>query len=369
MQRASHRTLGAVLVAVVVIGSAGCGDDLVSPSPTVTTPASPTTAPSAPSAAPTPIQTPRDAIRWSRLLFEEVTPESRESGSWTADSSGSAAYLFGGRGADGPLGDLWAYDFAADRWLQLEPSGDAPAPRYGHVAVWIDGLGLVVYGGRSDTAALDDMWVYDPEANGWRTQPVTGDAPAPRWGSCSAVAPDGWLWVSHGAASDDAFLDDTWRYDPVQSSWTPVAAGTSGPSARTGAACWWTDDERFALFGGETAAASAVGDLWAMPAAGGGWVALETAAGAERADAAVGRTAAAGIAFGGSSPDETPLGDTVAVDARSLGITLLGSTGDTQPSARRGAVLVDDPGNERMLLFGGWDGVALEDDVWSVDLP
>jgi hypothetical protein len=369
MQRPTRRTLGAALVSVVVvIGLAGCGDDVVSPSPVVTATTSPTVTPSTASPPPSPIQTPRDAIRWSRLLFDEVVPESREMASWTADSSGSAAYLFGGRGADGVLGDLWAYDLAADRWLQLEPSGDAPAPRYGHVAAWIDGLGLVIYGGRSD-AALDDMWVYDPEANGWRPQPATGDTPAARWGSCSAVASDGQLWVSHGTASDDASLDDTWRYDPVLSTWTAVGGGADGPSARTGAACWWTDDERFVLFGGRTSDAPAVGDLWAIPAAGGDWVALESVAGAERSDAAVGRTAPAGIAFGGIGPDNAPLGDTVAVDARTTGIELLGSTGDAQPSARRGAVLVDDPGNERMLLSGGWDGVALQDDVWSVDLP
>jgi hypothetical protein len=30
---------------------------------------------------------------------------------------------------------------------------------------------------------------------------------------------------------------------------------------------------------------------------------------------------------------------------------------------------VDDPGNERMLLFGGRDTTGLQPDVWSLDLP
>ena len=369
MQRAPRRSLVAVLTVVaVLVGVAACGDSIVSPSPS----APATATPSATSTATTslgPTATPRDTVRWSRLLFDEVSPESREMGSWTADSSGSVAYLFGGRGADGALGDLWAYDLAADRWLPLAPDGPAPAPRSGHVAAWIDGLGLVILGGRSDAGALDDMWIYDPEADGWRTQTWTGDAPAARWGSCSAVASDGWLWISHGTAGDATLLDDTWRYDPVQSSWGRLESGTGGPAARAGAACWWTDDDRFVLFGGQTADTAAVGDLWALPSAGGDWVGVESVAGTERVDAAVGRTAAAGVAFGGTSPSGTTLGDTVVVDARTLAMRLLDSTGDARPTARRGAVLVDDPGNERMLLFGGWDGSVLREDVWSLDLP
>jgi hypothetical protein len=295
-------------------------------------------------------------------------PEAREAATWTVDPASGAAYLFGGRGVGGDLGDLWAYDLAADRWLRLEPIGEAPAARSGHVAAWLDGLGLVVFGGRSGTDTLDDLWVYDPDANGWRPLTTDGPAPSARWGSCSGVAPDGQLWVSHGAAAGGTPLGDTWSYLAGPSVWTPIRTASVAPPPRSGAACWFADDGRFAMLGGRTADEAATGELWSMSAGGDAWTALESVTGSARTDAAVARSAPAGVAAGGMAPTGEPLADVVTVDALTLELVVFAAaTGG--PTPRAGAALVDDPGNERMLLFGGRDATGLQPDVWSLDLP
>jgi hypothetical protein len=346
--------------------TSGCGQNVVTPSPS----ASPTVAPS-PAATPSPSLSPTDpppgAAGWSLVTPGGPRPDAREAATWTMDPSGAVAYLFGGRGAGGDLDDLYAYDLAADRWVRLTPIGPTPPPRSGHVAAWIDGLGLVVYGGRSGSSALADLWAYDPEANGWRTLTTTGDAPAARAGSCSAVALDGRLWISHGEAAQGSFLDDTWVYAPGQSVWTRVETG-AGPSGRAGAACWWTDDDRLALLGGRSAAAAASGDLWTLTPDTAGWQEVPSPAGGARADAGVGRTAGAGIAVDGTSPDGAPLADLVVVDMASLDGTVVPSAGDA-PTPRTGAVVVDDPAGERMLLFAGRDASGVQADVWTLDLP
>jgi hypothetical protein len=367
MHRHARRPLGVpAIIALLLIVTFGCGQNVVTPSPS----AGPTVAPSpavtsSPSTAPTDL--PPGTARWSLGTPAGPVPDAREAATWTVDPSGAVAYLFGGRGAGGDLDDLFAYDLAADRWIRLAPIGPTPPPRSGHVAAWIDGLGLVVYGGRSGSSALADLWAYDPEANGWRTLTTTGDAPGARAGSCGAVALDGRLWISHGEAAVGTYLDDTWVYAPGQSVWTRIETAAR-PSARAGAACWWTDDDRLTLLGGRTAATAASGDLWTLTLDTDGWQEIPSPAGSARADAGGGRTAGAGIAVDGTSPDGLLLADLVVLDMTSLAGSVVPSAGDA-PTPRSGAVVVDDPAGERMLLFAGRDASGVQADVWTLDLP
>jgi hypothetical protein len=58
----------------------------------------------------------------------------------------------------------------------------------------------------------------------------------------------------------------------------------------------------------------------------------------------------------------------VVVDMASLAGTVVPSAGDA-PTPRSGAVVVDDPAGERMLLFAGRDASGVQADVWTLDLP
>ena len=61
----------------------------------------------------------------------------------------------------------------------LDPGGQGPAARFGHEAVWVDGVGLVVWAGQAGpTAFFDDLWAFDPAANDWSHLPNDGPIPS-----------------------------------------------------------------------------------------------------------------------------------------------------------------------------------------------
>lgn len=64
------------------------------------------------------------------------------------DISADLQVVFGGAGAQGPLGDLWLFDLASRQWSQPDTKGEPPAPREMHTGTMIDETRMLIYGGR-----------------------------------------------------------------------------------------------------------------------------------------------------------------------------------------------------------------------------
>jgi hypothetical protein len=259
---------------------------------------------------------------------------------------------------------------SADAWVPLAPAGDGPSARSGHVASWIDGLGLVVFGGTGDGRVLGDLWAYDPEADAWRTVDVEGAAPDARTGACAGLGPDGRWWLVGGQDASGARLADLWALDPGGARWTPVPVDGDRPSGRAGATCWWTGDGRLVVSGGMTDDETVVGDRWLLEGVSEGrprWT-RDAVEAVPRALSAAALSASDMVISGGVGPDGAPSDDLVAVDARTLASRAIPPAG-AHPSARSGAASVDDPGGERTLLFGGVDEVGPSAEVWALALP
>ena len=73
------------------------------------------------------------------------------------------------------------------------------------------------------------------------------------------------------------------------------------------------------------------------------------------------------MVFGGLALDGGYLRDVYRVDGTTLAFEALRPDG-ARPPARSGAALVDDPGNDRVLLFGGTADDAFAD-TWQLTLP
>ncbi|HEV8280930.1 MAG TPA: kelch repeat-containing protein [Candidatus Limnocylindrales bacterium] len=371
----------AVVAVVVAVLSLGSGPvQPASPAPTATAGGSSATAsgPSstAPSpttsATPLPTDTPVGVARWAAVTSTAPGPAPRSGHSWTVDPSSAVAYLFGGRGPTGPLADVWAYDLTADRWSQLRPDGEGPTARFEHGAAWVDGLGVVVFGGRTEAGVLDDFWAFDPGANAWRTLDVAGPQPSARAAACVALRTDGRMWLYGGAGASGAAPGELWTYGPGPSSWSQHEVD-GGPGGRAGSACWWSADDRLVVHGGlvPDATSSPLGDLWAFdPDAGadGAWQSVDRADLAPRARAAVTMTSHGGLVVGGVGEGDALLADAVVFDATSLEPNVLRSPADG-PAARSGAALADDPEGERTLLYGGLSASGPLGDLWGLDLP
>ena len=124
---------------------------------------------------------------------------------------------------------------------------------------------------------------------------------------------------------------------------------------------------------GSTTGVAALGDLWALRPGGTAgantWTHAPDPDAAARHLPAIARHGQATIVFGGRDVDRKPLGDTWLVPDPGEGGFSGGATHAVRaPRARRPAAtirgaLVDDPGRDRLLLFGGIGDAAL-DDLW-----
>ena len=374
-----------IVLAAVLASCTGTGQVATSPSapppspspaPTAGGPAGTDAPPSPAAATPAPTTAVPASGTWARLEVDGPAPDPREDHTWTVDGEGRIAWLFGGRDGDTSFADLWAFDLGAGSWRRVDVTGDAPAARFGHEAAWAPGRGLVVFGGQRGSTFFDDLWLFEPGADGasgsWRLLPPGGGAPVARYGSCSGIGPDGRLWISHGFTSDGVRFADTLAYDFDAGAWSDQAPPTERPVERCLHACWWTSDGQLALYGGQTTGVPALGDLWLFTPGNGGpptnaWVELGSQAPGARHLPAVARYGAATFLFGGRGSDREALGETwLAVDG-AAGFEPFAAAGD-EPPARSGATLVLDPAGDRLLLFGGL-GRNARNDLWALTFP
>lgn len=345
----------------------------VSPGPTAPEPspslAAETPAASHPVASPvsTPTSAPEAALAaWTELAVPDG-PSPREDHTWTVDAVGESAYLFGGRDGTTVHGDLWVYDLTADTWTEAA-DGPAPAPRFGHEAVWVEDVGLVLFAGQAGPTFFNDLWAFDPDAGTWSRLDASGAIPKERYGSCAAIGPDGRLWISHGFTSDGTRFADTMAYDFDTSTWANETPDGDLPINRCLHGCWWTDEGSFALYAGQTTGVTALGDRWVLSDA--GWTRLDGRVPPERNLYARTRVPGATLVVGGQAVDGGFQSDAWLLsdgmgDARELQVS--GAT----PPGRAGAELIADPDRDRLLLFGGRNGDGAFADVWELsgDLP
>jgi len=371
------------LAAIVLLVAAACtqgtaGDTSPSPSlsesiePAPSATVNQTTAPTSPSTEPSAEPSAVEAVTWRQLEPGGSTPPAREDGTWTADPDDRTAYLFGGRDGSDVFDDLWAFDLDTDTWTELDPDGDIPPARFGHEAVWVEGLGVVAFAGQAGpTTFFNDLWAYDPAANAWSELPASGTRPKARYGTCAAIGPDGRLWISHGFTEDGTRFADTQAFDFASGRWSDATPDGQAPVNRCLHGCWSTDDGRFALYAGQTTGVEALGDLWTLDGAGSAGAAWTRTTGdlpPDRNLYAFARHGDVVVVIGGRGLGATFLDDAFTIDATTLAIQPLDPEGPTPPG-RGGSMLIDDPARGRLVLFGGKTADRSLGDLWELSLP
>lgn len=96
-------------------------------------------------------------------------PDGRNFQSLASFEAENGVLLFGGRTSSSRLNDVWFLDLSTNTWQELSPSGTPPAGRRSHTATWIEdtaGLnpGMLVFGGSTVSGdgsgnALNDLWL------------------------------------------------------------------------------------------------------------------------------------------------------------------------------------------------------------------
>lgn len=350
--------------------------------------------------------------QWQRLAVvgTAAVPAARTEHVLVHDPVRAQFVLFGGRGANGDLGDTWVH--ANGQWTRVVPAA-SPQARSGHAAAFHPASGrVVVFGGRFNQQLRDDTWTWDGAA--W-TQQVASVRPAARSHAALAQAQGSSALVLFGGSGATGDLGDTWEWSA--STWTsrsPAAA----PPARARAVLVAAAAPAAVLLAGGESASGLRGDAWQwdgtawtaspvhdLPVAtagaaatvdGGGAVRLvggRTATGPTsvlrghtgtawselagesappaRLDAASAWDPVRGewLVFGGEALDGSLLQDLWRWD----GTRWARATTAAGPQARRGSVLAHDPVSGAMILFGGYGLTALNSlpvalaDTWRWD--
>ncbi len=337
----------------------GCGDDGGEPSPTATT-AAPTATSSAPPATEAPL-----SFTWRRLGASGRQPAPRRDHSLVAASfvSGPGLLLFGGRGPEGTMRDLWRYDFAAEAWTQSGAAG--PPARFGHNAVWDAQRGrMAVFGGQAASGFFNDLWSFDPAAEQWAE--LAGDArPAARYGAAGAVDPAGRFTITHGFTSSGRF-DDTWRYDLASAGWTDASPGGARPIERClMRAVWDTAAQRLLMFGGQTDATPYLGDLWALTPEGWSELTAEPKPSPRKFYAmAFDPALGAALLFGGDT-EAGPVNDLWLFDSASDAWSQTEVSGEP-PSPRSSHDAAWVPERRSLVVFGGRDASGDLNELWEL---
>ena len=81
---------------------------------------------------------------------------------------GDRIWVFGGKeSASKIFSDMWHYSFNSDTWESTEVSSTySPSPRYHHAMVQ-NGTHIFLFGGRTQTSSLSDLWIFDTELRVW----------------------------------------------------------------------------------------------------------------------------------------------------------------------------------------------------------
>jgi RHS repeat-associated protein len=219
---------------------------------------------------------------WQQQCPATPRPEARYGAASAYDDAKDRLIVFGGRTATAEVSDVWVLENATGlggtpAWTPLA-AGGGPAARQRATAAYDETSNrLIVFGGCAQgcTVALQDAWVLT-HANGSGGTPqwiALPDAPGPRSGHASAYDAANRRLIVFGGWDGTSVHGDVWILQDATGEGTPAWASLSagsGPSARQGAsAAYDAQSNRLLVFGGREAGGNVSGQTWALAGANG----------------------------------------------------------------------------------------------------
>lgn len=286
---------------------------------------------------------------------------------------------------------------APPRWTQLFPAGAPPAGRAAHSAVYGLKNRMIVFGGDATCVMQNDTWVLR-NATGkkpavWSQLSPAGTAPAPRYGHNAVYDPATNRMIVFGGDVGNACngpnipTNEVWVLTNANGlggtpTWIQLAPTGPAPSGRAlASAVYDSASNRLVLFAGNPAIGNcfgAVNDVWVLSNANGlggtpEWTQLSPSGAPppvrEEHSAVYDPASNRMIVFGGTNPCGSPLADTwVLTNANGLGGTPAWIQLDTGagPTARSGHSAVFNPKKNRMTVFGGTDFQGKNGETWML---
>ncbi|KAG6962185.1 hypothetical protein JG688_00008722 [Phytophthora aleatoria] len=341
-------------------------------------------------------------LRWSKLETvarrNEETPTRRSGHSLSI--VGSSGYLFGGcdyAEPPGPTNDLFALKINANapsEWERLRSplSGAWPPPRWKHSATVVDNKVYIFGGFQSSSTRFNDLWIFNPITLDWVqpgagsgglngnlhrasvAKPVAPTLPAPR-GAHSAVAIRRNIYVFGGYGGTGygrRDFDDLYMLRTDDLSWTKVTSKGKPPDKRAGHQACAVDDLMLVCGGWNSVAQ--FNDLHIFDSTVNSWTLVEgthmatTLPRWNHACCAVLAIPHAKVfVFGGVvgeannyNAQGSYMNDLSVLDTGEMSWSIPDIEG-TPPCGRSDTTLAYDDKGSRLIVFGGWANVWLND--------
>ena len=318
---------------------------------------------------------------WTQILPSGAPPSPRSDASAIYDPLRDRVLLFGGWDGLNNLNDVWELTLSGTpTWSLVSTSGTPPIPRRAHCSIY-DSLRdrLVIYGGFGNSNFQYDVWALPLSGARVWTQlvPLPGFVPQ-RDLSCAIFDPAGDRMIIFGGWAN-GYLNETWQFTFANGiySWTQLSpTGPLPPPRRGHAAVFDPVRRRLVVFGGRSSGPHAtlleLNDVWALSLSGqAAWTQLLPTGSAlrprEGSSAAYDPVRDRMAIFGGSDGSGF-FDDMAAVSLGSNSDWILLPQDGTSPVARKDHSAILDGPRDRMIVFGGSDGIADQSDLWSMPL-
>jgi hypothetical protein len=170
--------------------------------------------------------------RWSEIQVSGSLPPARFGHTLVFDPVRRRLVVFGGQ-AGGFFSDVWAFDIASGSWRQLSADDAGPSRRYGHSAISETARDrMVISHGFTNAGRFDDTWAFDFAANSWRDISPSGTRPLRRCLHHAAYdAEHGQMYLYGGCSSGfgPCPQGDLWSFDLALNRWTERTPQSSPP--------------------------------------------------------------------------------------------------------------------------------------------
>ena len=306
-------------------------------------------------------------------LWKALGPRARLSYHGSYDPVREDLVVFGGWGR-AYFNDTWTLSVAAHTpsWTRLDPAGVPPSPRLEHTTIYDPPRDrLLLFGGKDLFQFFNDTWQLTlGPSPAWTNLSPQGTPPSPRE-TRAVYDPVRDRMVIVGGFGNGQHLNETWALNLSGTpTWEQLAPGGTLPAPRRGhTAVYDPVNDRILVFGGFNDI-TFFNDTWALALSGiPQWTKVETRGrppspryGQAAAYDPVSRRM---VVFGGYNG--AFLDDGFALDLSATPTWSPIAGGSDQPPVRDFHTIVFDPRNDRLVLYGGNDGMPLGD-VWGLSL-
>lgn len=230
----------------------------------------------------------------SGSAWSQDGPAPRDHASAGYDAVTDQMIVFGGQQSEtglGPLNDVWSEvsvvasgqaSQVSTNWVQVFPSGTAPAARFGHSGLYDSGSNRMIIfgGGTTPTNCLNDLWLLD-DANSslgtpdWLSITASGTLPPARMSHSAVYDPTkNVLIVFGGTNCASGYFSDVWALSNANGeggtpTWKKLSPANSGPSARENSSAIYDSVHNILTIYAGDAGAGGFTDVWALSNANG----------------------------------------------------------------------------------------------------